>query len=198
MSAAVKNRYTELNRLAGTDGIVILGGSGDCEIPAGELRQAFAIEPKIYNRSLNGLSVKDAVSFYDECAASLHPETVLIHLGADDTDFFCQSPAEFDDCFRKLVAHIRENNKKCRIAIVSLRNYDSDTVVAEMNKHMCYIAQSEQCEFADIAQKRLWNPRSTMDTVSFVYSTGFVRPLQNKRPIFDLVKILFCSMPDAQ
>lgn len=198
MSTLQINRYKELNKLASSNGIVILGGSGDIEIPAGELRQAFAIEEKIYNRSLDGLSIRDAASFYDECASSLSPDTVLIHLGADDLEFFCRSSAEFDECFRSLISRIRKDNKKCCITIISLRDYNSDAVVAKLNTHLSYIAQSEQCEYADISQRRPWNPQSTMKAASFVYSTGFVRPLQGKRPIHDLVKILFCSMQDVQ
>ena len=47
----------------------------------------------------------------------------------------------------------------------------------------------------DIAEKRVWNPKETKDIVSFVYSTGFIQPLKNRRPIFDLIKILFCYEP---
>ena len=62
----------------------------------------------------------------------------------------------------------------------------------EMNRHLKYLADSEKCEYGDIASKRVWNPKAEMEAVSFVYSIGFVNPLQNKRPLYDLVKILFC------
>ena len=185
-------KYQKLNELAETNGIVVFGGREDMNIFLGELRQAFAIEQKMYNRSIAGLSVKDAVAVYDECVAPITPETVLIHIGEADRKFFEAHPSEFDNRYRELLSHIKSQNKKCRIAVVSLRNYEFDPQIEEINKHLKYIADSEQCEYGDIASKKVWNPQSTRNTISFVYATGFVRPLKNKRPLYDLVKILFC------
>ena len=64
--------------------------------------------------------------------------------------------------------------------------------IEEINKHLKYIADFEKCEYGNIANKKVWNPKSTMNAVSFVYDIGFIRPLKNKRPLYDLVKILFC------
>lgn len=188
----VMKRYNALNDLAEHDGIVIFGGSSDIDIPLGELRQAFAIETKLYNRSVNDISIKDAISVYDACIASLHPETVLLHIGDADLKYFRDHSADFDQKYRELIGHIRKQNKKCRIAIIALKNYDESVEIAEMNKHLKYISESEHCEFGDISAKLVWNPKGTKDVVSFAYDIGFVRPLKNKRPIYDLVKILFC------
>lgn len=181
-----------LNELAEQGGIVVFGGSEDLSIPLGELRQAFSVESKMYNRSITGLSVKDAVSVYDEYVAPIAPETVLIHIGEADRKFFEEHPSEFDNKYRELLSHIKSQNKKCRIAVISLRNYESNPQIEEINKHLKYIADIEKCEYGDIANKKVWNPKSTMNAVSFVYDIGFVRPLKNKRPLYDLVKMLFC------
>ena len=187
----IKN-YTKLNELAEQGGIVIFGCGVDKEIPTCEIRQALAVEPKVYNRSFESISVKDALSVYKETVDALSPETVLLHIGETDIDSFTESSAEFDHKYRELIGYIKSQNNKCRIAIVSLRNYDSDPQIEKINKHLKYIADSEQCEYGDIATKKVWNPKATMDAVSFVYSIGFVHPLKNKRPIYDLVKNFFC------
>lgn len=192
MTAVEINRYTRLNELAEQGGIVIFGGSEAKNIPIGELRQAFAVEANMYNRSIDGLSVTEAAEMYGCCAAPLVPETVLLHIGDADTEFFAGDPDVFDKKYRELIAYIRSGNKKCRIAVVSLRNYDENPQIAEMNLHLKYIAESEQCEYGDIAGKRVWNPQGTRDAVSFVYSMGFVHPLKNKRPVYELVRMLFC------
>lgn len=185
-------KYQKLNELAEQGGIVVFGGSEDLKIPLGELRQAFSVESKMYNRSITGLSVKDALSVYDECVAPIDPETVLIHIGEADRKFFEEHPSEFDNKYRELLSHIKSQNKKCRIAVISLRNYESNPQIEEINKHLKYIADFEKCEYGNIANKKVWNPKSTMNAVSFVYDIGFIRPLKNKRPLYDLVKILFC------
>ena len=189
--AEIKN-YAKLNELAEQGGIVIFGCKEDKDIPTGEIRQAFAVESKIYNRSFESISVKDALSVYKETVAALSPETILLHIGETDIDFFTENSAEFDNKYRELIGYIKSQNKKCRIAIISLRNYGSNPQIEEINKHLKYIADSEQCEYGDIATKKVWNPKATMDAVSFVYSIGFVHPLKNKRPLYDLVKMLFC------
>ena len=184
--------YTKLNELAEKGGIVIFGCGVDKDIPTCEIRQAFAVESKIYNRSFDNLSVKDALSVYKETVDALSPETVLLHIGETDIDFFTEGADEFDHKYRELIGYIKSQNNKCRIAIVSLRNYDNDPQIEKINKHLKYIADSEQCEYGDIATKKVWNPKATMGAVSFVYSIGFVHPLKNKRPLYDLVKNFFC------
>ncbi|MBQ2982030.1 MAG: hypothetical protein IJD58_07945 [Lachnospiraceae bacterium] len=186
------NNYTKLNQLAEQGGIVIFGCGEDKNIPTCELRQAFALEPKVYNRSFESISVRDALSVYKEIVETLSPETVLLHIGETDMDYFAEYSVEFDNKYRELIGYIKSQNKKCRIVIVSLRNHNSNPQIEKINKHLKYIADSEQCEYSDIASKKVWNPKATMDAASFVYSIGFVHPLKNKRPLYDLVKILFC------
>lgn len=184
--------YTKLNDLAERGGIVIFGCGEDKNIPTCELRQAFSVEAKVYNRSFDSISVRDALNVYKEIVETLSPEAVLLHIGEADMNFFAKSSAEFDNKYRELIGYIKSQNKKCRIAIVSLRNNNREPQIEEINKHLKYIADSEQCEYGDIATKKVWNPKATMDAASFVYSIGFLHPLKNKRPLYDLVKILFC------
>ena len=183
--------YIKLNQLAEQGGIVIFGSDKDKEIPTCEIRQALAIESKIYNRSFEKFSITEALNVYEKVVEPLSPETLLIHIGETDLDFFAENITMFDNKYRELIRYIKSQNPKCRITIVSLRNYDSDPLIEEINKHLKYIADSEQCEYGDIASKKVWNPKATMDAVTFVYSIGFVHPLKNKRPLYDLLKILF-------
>ncbi|MBO5403400.1 MAG: hypothetical protein J6A85_09545 [Clostridia bacterium] len=192
MREAEIKSYEKLNELAEQGGIVIFGSGADKDIPTGEVRQAFAVESKIYNRSFENLSVTDAVSIYKKVIAPLAPETVMIHIGEADLGIFAEKPTEFDNKYLELIKVIKAQNKKCSIAVVSLKNYDSDPKIAEMNKHLKYVADSEKCEYGDISAKKVWNPKASMDAASFVYSIGFVHPLKNKRPLYDLVKMLFC------
>ena len=185
-------KYSALNELAEKGGTVILGGKEDKEIPLCELRQAFELDSKFYNRSFENISITNAAELYGECIAPIEPDTVLLHIGENDLDLFSENSDRFIELYRELVDKIRCYNKKCRIAIVSLKNYDGDIITAKLNEQLKYLADSERCEFADIAEKKIWNPKGTKDVVSFVYSIGFVRPLKIQKPIYDLAKILFC------
>lgn len=184
--------YFALNELANANGIVLLGGTDDMDIPVGELKQAFELKSDLYNRSVADLSIETAARAYDAYVASLNPEAIILHIGSADLDMFAADPSGFDQKYRDFISYIKVTNPKCRVAITSLKNEENNHVVAEMNKHLKYIASSEQCEFFDLSNKRLWNPKETKEVISFLYSTGFVRPLKIKQPLYDLVKILFC------
>ena len=71
-------------------------------------------------------------------------------------------------------------------------------MIEELNKHLKYIADSEQCEFGDIAKKKVWNPQQTKELSSFLYSMGFARPLNSRHPLYDLIKIVFCFDADSE
>ena len=185
----IKN-YKALNKLAEPEGIVIFGEKEDVSIPLYELRQAFGIKENCYNRSFENLTISEAFDIYADCVADLSPETILLNI--EDAESFKTSADKFTADYRKLISQIRKNNKKCRIGIVSAKNYDNNNDITELNKQLKYIADSEKCEFCDISQKRVWNPQQTKDVVSFVYNIGFVHPLKNKRPLNDLVRLLFC------
>lgn len=186
-------RYEVLNAVADQGGIVILGGSADKDIPLCELKQAFALSDRLYNRSIDGLTVADAREAYRTCAAPLAPERVLLHLGLADLTAFAADPARFDQQYRTLIAGIRASGAD--VVIISHQNPDNAADLAEMNRHLAALAESEHCVFGDISTRRIWNPKETKEVVSFVYSLGFVHPLKQKKPVYDLVKILFCSTP---
>ena len=185
-------KYERLNQIAQSKGIVIFGGSDDTDIPLCELRQAFDIEENMYNRSFHELSIEHAIKAYDSCVAPISPETVFIHIGKYDIELLHKNPNLFDSKYLELIEHIRAENKTCRIAVVSMKNYYNDTDIAEMNRHLKFIADSEKCEYGDIATRKVWNPQATREGASFVRNIGFVRPLKSARPIYDLIRILFC------
>ena len=186
-------KYMKLNELAQSDGIVIFGEGTDTNIPLCELRQALGVDEKMYNRSFSKLSINDAVSVFDACISPIAPETVFIHIGESDVAAFNENHSDFDTEYRALIKHIREQNKKCRIAVISIKNTDNNSDVEEMNQHLKYIADSEKCDFGDLSVQKVWNPKSTIATSSFIRNMGFVHPLKTPKPLYDLIRVLFCS-----
>ena len=72
MNESLIKKYTSLNQLAHSNGIVIFGCNEDVHIPIGELRQAFSISTQIYNRSIYNISVENAIDIYD-IQKHIHP-----------------------------------------------------------------------------------------------------------------------------
>lgn len=188
----IRENYPMLNDLAEQGGVVILGGADDMNIPLGELKQAFSIDSNIYNRSVEDLSVVNAASYFDQYVAPLQPACVMLHVGEQDREMYSRTPDAFISSYRDLIAHIRKAQPKCDIVIISVRNPANDQAISDMNRSLHYIADSDRCQFADVTTPRVWNPRETRSAASFMYSIGFVRSLNNKRPLGDMIRVLFC------
>lgn len=185
----IKN-YKALNGISQQNCTVIFGGTNDLKLPLCELCQGFDLKENCCNRSFENLTADEAVKLYNTCIAELFPESVFLHI--EDIKGFKTSAEKFAKDYTNLIWQIKKDNKNCRIAVVSAKNYNNDRDIEEFNKQLKYIADSEKCEFCDISKKRVFNPTQTKEVASFVYNLGFVHPLKCKRPLADLAKILFC------
>ncbi len=183
-------KYAVLNTLASHGATVILGGDCDVSIPLSELRDAFDLGGTVYNRSVAGLSVMNAAAWFDAAVAPLTPNRVLLHIGDNDFDLLERDAAAFDQAMRGLIGHIRGAVKGCNVAIIAHRDPTGDKRLAEMNRHLAVIAETEKCEFGDIARPRVWNPRETRTVMDFARAMGLRTPKQ--KPLYDLAKVLFC------
>lgn len=179
--------YQDLNALAEKEGVVLFGGSLDREIPVTELAQSFDFNFKIYNRSKENLSLKDAVSFYQTNIEPISPEGVIVHLGDSDISLFQSNSANFDNIYLDLISVIKCRNSKCRLALVSVNNPLNDKVIAELNRHIKAIADSEHCDFINIDNAKLKNPKAIIASVNFVQSLG----LNIRKPLRDVADILY-------
>lgn len=183
-----QSKYFSLNKFAEPCGTVIFGGTEDKAIPLCELKQAFNLPSRIYNRSFDNLSVFNSVELFNLCVRPLSPERIFLHVGQADVSAFESNPSAFDSALRTLINTIRTSDKSCELVIVSLDNPQSSPIVTDLNTHLKNISSSENCPFVSIAPGRAWNFRQTKDVVDFLSRTGF----DIKRSLYDITKILFC------
>lgn len=173
------------------DAVVLLGGSLDKEIPVAEVAQSFSFNFKMYNRSKYGLSVRDAKKLYLENIEPLNPESVIIHLGSDDTDMFKNNSADFDVKFLELISCIKHQNNDRRIALVSIENESNAKTISDMNRHIKAIADSEKCDYIDMDKAKLWDSEKTKEVTAFMYELGFDSQLKVKKPLGDVSKVIY-------
>ena len=192
MNELVIKKYQSLNNVANCGGIVFFGGKDLLELPLCELKQAFDINDDLYNRSFKKLSLSDAENVYFKCIADIKPDTLFIQFGKDDVGLFISDKEKFTALYRHLLYTIKHHNRKIRIAIISLKNYENDATITELNKELKYIADSEKCDYCDVSVKKSCNPKQIKNISSFIYNLGFVRPVENRRQIYDLSRMFFC------
>ncbi len=179
--------YQELNTVAKKNAVILMGGDLDKQIPVAELAQSFDFNFQIYNRSEEKLSVKQARTFFQDNINAMEPEGIIIHLGDSDMNLFKTNSADFDKYYLTLLAAVKACNKRCRIALVSVNNPNSDKTIAEMNRHIKALADSEKAVFINLDNAKLWNPQATKASVSFAYGMG----LKVRKPLTDVAEILY-------
>lgn len=179
--------YQELNTVAKKNAVILMGGDLDKQIPVAELAQSFDFNFQIYNRSEEKLSVKQARTFFQDNINAMEPEGIIIHLGDSDMNLFKTNSADFDKYYLTLLAAVKACNKSCRIALVSVNNPNSDKTIAEMNRHIKALADSEKAVFINLDNAKLWNPQAAKASVSFAYGMG----LKVRKPLTDVAEILY-------
>ena len=179
--------YQELNTVAKKNAVILMGGDLDKQIPVAELAQSFDFNFQIYNRSEEKLSVKQARTFFQDNINAMEPEGIIIHLGDSDMNLFKTNSADFDKYYLTLLAAVKACNKRCRIALVSVNNPNSDKTIAEMNRHIKALADSERAVFINLDNAKLWNPQAAKASVSFAYGMG----LKVRKPLTDVAEILY-------
>ena len=176
-------KYKKLNEIAIKNGVVIFGEDTDVEIPASELAQSFEFDFPIYNRSYKNLGINDAINLYNETIKPLNPEVIFIHIGKNNTLLEMEDKINFEQTYIKLIEHIKETNKKCKVVVVGV----NDKLIDQQLKH---IADSTKSEYGDIASVKVWSPQATKSITSFV-QTMDVRRYCKSKPIYDLLKVIF-------
>ncbi|MCQ2590768.1 MAG: hypothetical protein MJ179_10125 [Treponema sp.] len=179
--------YQELNGIAKTNQVVLMGGSMDQLIPVTELAQSFSFNFELYNRSSEKLSVKNAVEYFNNMIAPITPEGIIIHLGDEDLNLFTSNPTEFDKYYLDLLSAVSACNRKMRIALVSVNNPSKNEVIKNMNAHIKSIASSSKCQFVNLDNAALWTPKANKAALDFAYSMG----LQVRKPLLNVAEILY-------
>lgn len=167
--------------------VVVFGGSLDNSIPVDELAKSFDFNFRIFNKSVAELSIKDSLGYFSAYIKPMRPEAMILHIGDRDLNLFKANSSEFDSLYIKLIEEIRYTNSKCRLALVSLYNETSNQTVAEMNRHIKAIADSEKCDFIDVENAKLWKPESAKAAIRFAQNMG----LAVKKPLRDIAEILY-------
>lgn len=170
-----------------TNSVILMGGEFDKKIPVNELAKTFDFNFDIYNKSNAELCAANSVKYFKENIAPLYPEGILIHLGKNDLKSFTEDNTGFDNDYLNLINEIKQNNKNCRIALISVNNPNKDKNIAAMNAHIKAIAESAKATFVNLESVKLWNPNATKAATEFAYSMG----LRIRKPLKDVADILY-------
>ena len=167
---------------------VILFGNGlDKKIPVASLGKEFKFNFEIYNKSVEKLSFENASQYFSQNIAPLSPEGIMIHLGENDINLCVNNSALFDTNYLNLIKQIKQCNKKCRIALITVANPQDNKAISQVNRRIKAIADAEKCSFVNLDNAHLWNPAASKAAIEFAHSMG----LNTRKPLNDVAEILY-------
>ena len=164
-----------------------MGGTIDKAIPVSQLAGEYSFNFEIYNKSDASLNITNAKNYFEKAIANLAPEGILIHIGESDANLIKTNPSTFDTYYLELIETIRNCNKACRIALVSIDNPNADKNIELINAHIKAIAGAEKATFVNLENAKLWHPESTKAACNFAHSMG----LKVRKPLNDVAEILY-------
>ncbi|MBR7185581.1 MAG: hypothetical protein IKD37_08250 [Clostridia bacterium] len=169
MAAAMKG----INDLALKGEIVVFGSTYMAGFPLYELVNRCRLESAVYNRSIAGLTLDDAVEIVQTCVIELRPSKLFLALGEED-----EADPDAIKKYAALVAHIRAKLPACRLYLICLPGESS--YAARFNQHIQTLCDG--CKVSSIEFVSPPLPESALAKVRFKQLSSFFRSKPLKMP----------------
>ena len=143
---AKANAMKKTNDLVLPGEIVIFGSTYMSEFPIYELTNKCMLENAVYNRSVRGLTVKEAIEILDDCVVEIHPNKVFIALGEEDES----NPNAVNE-YAELVATIRQKLPMTMIYLIGLTS--TDPFAESFNKSILSLCDNKNVRYIDLVKK---------------------------------------------
>ncbi|MFI3313713.1 MAG: hypothetical protein R3Y62_07475 [Eubacteriales bacterium] len=140
--------YAQLNSVVQYGGAVVFGSTFSANLHVSELAQNFQTQQFMYNRSVENLSIVDAVKLLEPCVLDLYPEIVFINLGETDLDFDRCTLLELIAQYEWILYQIHAKLKNCSVEIVSVCSEHPNATL--FNRALLNMAKQAGCGFVDL------------------------------------------------
>ncbi|MBQ8510291.1 MAG: hypothetical protein IJ493_10335 [Clostridia bacterium] len=114
------NMYTAINEIAIKGEIVVFGSTFAAGFPFYELSQDYVLRNAIYNRSIEGLTLKEAATVLQPCVIDLKPKKVFLAFGDNETD-----ESEALESYRSLLHTLQAKLPHTALTILAVKGSDS-------------------------------------------------------------------------
>ncbi len=133
-------KFKILNEMAVKNETAIFGSDFLCDFPFYDLMQGMVSDYVVYNRSIEGLKVADAIGVVEDCLKYLQPKNILVSFGENE-----ENDEKFYKDFNDLIVKIKTLYRKSRVCILQTPNkpaayHDRIKEIAAKNKaeFMCF------------------------------------------------------------
>lgn len=140
------NSMKKINELALTGEIVIFGSTYMSEFPIYELTNKCKPENAVYNRSIKGLTIKEAMEILDDCVIDINPSKVFLALGEEDES----NPNAVSE-YTELVSAIRQKLPDAIIILIGLLNGSS--FAQSFNKSILSLCDNKHVKYVELVKR---------------------------------------------
>ena len=112
---AKANSMKKINDLTLPGEIVIFGSTYMANFPMYELVNKCAFENAVYNRSIRGLTIGEALEIVEDCVIGIRPSKVFLSLGEED-----EHDTDTIENYAALVSKILSGLPNCELYIIGL------------------------------------------------------------------------------
>lgn len=136
------NAMMGINDLTLKGEIVIFGSTYMANFPLYELINKYHFENAIYNRSIAGLTISEALEIVEDCVISIAPAKIFIALGEEDEDNI-----DAIKQYNEMIKIIQSALPECKIYLICLQG--NTPYVEKFNANILAL-----CD-----EKKIWNIR---------------------------------------
>lgn len=136
----------KINDLLLPEEIVIFGSTYMSEFPIYELTNKCNLENAVYNRSIKGLTVKEAMELLDDCVVDIHPSKAFISLGEED-----ESNPNAASEYACLVSKMRQKLPNTMVYLIALTQ--SGSFAENFNKTILSLCDNKNVKYIDLVKK---------------------------------------------
>ena len=140
------SRFSLLNSVSPKGGVVFFGSSFMKRLPVSELADDFDMGENVYNRSIEGLTMKDAEGALPACVTQLDPRKVFVCLGDEDITDEHFNAKEFLSQYEWLLYSIHE---KCDAELFVVSIMSRSPLAQTLNAKLARLAENTGCTFVD-------------------------------------------------
>ncbi|MBQ8258450.1 MAG: hypothetical protein IJY97_02715 [Clostridia bacterium] len=127
--------------------IVVFGSTYMSEFPLYELVNKCTFEHAIYNRSISGLTVNEALKIIDDCVISIRPCKLFLSLGEED-----EGEHYAIKRYTHLVSYIRSKLPDCSLYLIGLTG--TGQFAEEFNKNIKSLCDSKKVRYIDFVSRQ--------------------------------------------
>lgn len=136
----------KINDLALQGEIVIFGSTYMSEFPIYELINKCKSENAVYNRSVKGLTVKEAIEILDDCVVDIYPDKVFVALGEEDES----NPNAVSE-YAELISAIRQKLPETKVFLIGLIN--ESPFAENFNKSILSLCDNINVKYIELVKK---------------------------------------------